>query len=168
MQLNEGTYVHFDEHNKGWEVKLNASISILVDPQTVKIEAGGDKLENEKSIFQTNEVSNILYKAIYSVHDYFNWLYIISPTEIAKRGQIKAFDYLMVADSLVTFDINQTTKDIDIKIDDLSISDFKITQDYGTGIIEQEAEIKESYDQMMGLMKVVINKYLPTLGLRLP
>jgi len=51
----------------------------------------------------------------------------------------------------------------------LELKKFEIVDDNDTGIKQKDGlDIEEGVMQMMGLVKVLINKYLPKLDVRLP
>ena len=52
-----------------------------------------------------------------------------------------------------------------MKIESLEMLEFHIINDSDTGIKEVEADIYESLQQVMGLIKVLINKFLPKIKL---
>ena len=58
---------------------------------------------------------------------------------------------------------------INLSFSTFELQEFHIIDDNNTGIkSKDEVAIKEGLLQLMGLFKILINKYLPKLNLRLP
>ena len=66
------------------------------------------------------------------------------------------------------FDIDKDTKQIKIEFDKLELQKFEIIEDAGTGIKSVEDDIHTSVVQILTLDEILINRYLPNLGLHLP
>lgn len=101
----------------------------------------------------------------YVYYDYLNWLYLDPNSQLKASGEKLAYIFDFKLRSVIGVDIDQDNKELNLKIESLELQDFHLINDNGTGIMAVEADINESLQQVMGLIKVLINKYLPVIKL---
>ena len=157
FKLQEGTKHHWDDQLQASEFSINGQVRVLIDP--IDFHKGHEHQDFTQGLNQR------FLRFVNTYYQYLKWLYLDPNSQLEVNGEQLAFIYDIELKSVVGLDIDQEQKEINLKIESLELKNFAIINDNQTGIKSSEADIKESLMQVMSLIKVLINKYLPKVKL---